>query len=86
MADLTGEREQPEQSQRTGLRTGSGFPSLTRRGQQITAEGHGEVAQVSLGSGPELSFVISCKELSMGILEMEAGGLPRSSGPIWTIE
>lgn len=42
-------------------------PSLTRRGQQITAEGHGEVAQVSLGSGPGLSFVISFEELGMGI-------------------
>jgi hypothetical protein len=61
-------------------------PSLTRRGQQITAEGHGEVAQVSLGSGPGLSFVISCKEQGMGLLAMEAGGLPRSSRPIWAIE
>lgn len=57
-------------------------PSLTRRGQQITAEGQGEVAQVSLGSGPGLSFVISFKELGMGILEIEAGGLPMSSRPI----
>lgn len=61
-------------------------PSLTRRGQQITAEGHGEVAQVSLGSEPGLRFVISFEELGMGILELEAGGLSTSSRPICTIE